>query len=162
MFAGDKVRIRAIEKSDIDHVMKWVNNRAITQYLLAFTLPVSRLAEEKWVERAAIHGDADKFFAIETLQGEYLGNCGLHGIDSINRHCELGIVIGQENFLGRGYGQDTIRLLLRACFDVLNLNKIFLRVFSGNMRAIKCYEGCGFKQVGRLKEHRADYKQANS
>jgi len=154
MFKGSKVRLRALEKSDLDHLMLWVNNRAITRNLLSFPLPISRMAEEKWLESATIHTDETKLFAIETLEGEYLGNCGLHNIDSINRHCELGIVIGKEQYLGQGYGQDTIRILLRMAFKVLNLHKVYLKVFSENERGIKCYERCGFKIVGRQREHR--------
>ena len=154
MFIGEKVRLRALEKSDIDHFMQWVNNREITQYLLAFSVPVSRAFEEKWLEKAVYHTPTDKTFAIETLEGEYLGNCGLHGIDAINRHAELGIVIGNPGYLSKGYGQDTINTLLRMAFDSLNLEKVYLRVFSGNHRGIRCYEKCGFETVGRLKKHR--------
>ena len=154
MFEGKKIRIRALEKSDIDSVMQWVNNRTVTRYLMAFSVPISKLSEEKWLEKYAIHKDTDKAFAIETLAGEYIGNCGLHEIDSIHRHAELGIAIGKEEFLGQGYGTDTVQVLLRTCFHALNLNKVHLRVFSENTRGIRCYEKCGFKQVGRMKQHR--------
>ncbi len=154
MFAGQKIRLRALEKSDIDNFMGWVNNREITQYLLAFSVPVSRAFEEKWLESAVCHTATDKVFAIETLAGEYLGNCGLHSIDSINRHAELGIVIGNTDYLSRGYGTDAIQTLLRLAFDSLNLEKVHLRVYSNNTRGIRCYEKCGFETVGRLKRHR--------
>jgi len=154
MLIGERIRIRALEKADIDNVMSWVNNREVTKYLMAFSVPISRASEEQWLERATIHRDSDKAFAIETLDGEYLGNCGLHLIDSIHRNAELGIAIGKETHLGKGYGGDAINLLLRMAFHNLNLEKVYLRVFSQNTRGIRCYEKCGFKQVGRMVRHR--------
>lgn len=154
MLAGKKTRLRALERSDIDNFMQWVNNREITQYLLAFSVPVSRALEERWLENALYHTATDKVFAIETLDGEYLGNCGLHGIDSISRHAELGIVIGKTDYLGQGYGTDAIQTLLRLAFDSLNLEKVYLHVYGNNTRGIRCYEKCGFEIVGRLKRHR--------
>ena len=154
MVSGEKVRIRALERTDIDNFMEWVNNRDITKYLLAFTVPVSRAFEEKWLEKMIYPSDTDKAFAIETLDGRYLGNIGLHAIDALNRHAELGIVIGKPDFLSQGYGRDAINVLLRMAFHNLNLEKVYLRVFSGNTRGIRCYEQCGFETVGRLKRHR--------
>ncbi|HSL93185.1 MAG TPA: GNAT family protein [Bacillota bacterium] len=154
MLEGQRTRLRALEKSDIDNFMTWVNNREITQYLLALSVPVSRAFEEKWLDNAVYHTATDKVFAIETLDGEYLGNCGLHSIDSISRHAELGIVIGNTKYLSRGYGTDAIQTLLRLAFDSLNLEKVYLRVYGNNTRGIRCYEKCGFETVGRLKRHR--------
>ena len=36
-------------------------------------------------------------------------------------------------------------------FNSLKINKLYLRVFSDNHKAIKFYENCGFKSVGRIK-----------
>lgn len=154
MATGKLVRLRGLEKSDIDNIMGWVNNTEVTRYLLAFTVPLSRAMEEKWLERAMYHTSTDKLFAIETLEGEYLGGCGIHHIDAINRHAEVGIAIGKEDFLGKGYGRDALNVLIKLGFHQLNLNKIYLRVFSNNLRGIRCYQKLGFKEVGRLKQHR--------
>jgi len=154
MFNGTLVRLRGMEKSDIDNIMLWINNPEVTRHLLAFTLPMSRAMEEKWLEGAVHHTATDKLFAIETLSGEYLGGCGLHHIDHVNRHAEVGIAIGKDAYLGKGYGTDALQVLLRLGFHSLNLNKIYLRVFAPNTRGIRCYEKCGFKAVGRHRQHR--------
>jgi hypothetical protein len=56
---GKLVRLRAYEKSDLDAVMKWVNDEEVTDLLggemLAY--PVSSLAEEKFIEAAAAPSD---------------------------------------------------------------------------------------------------------
>jgi RimJ/RimL family protein N-acetyltransferase len=44
--------------------------------------------------------------------------------------------------------------LLRHAFETLNLNRVSLRVFESNQRAIKVYERIGFKLEGRLWQDR--------
>src|SRR5438128_2065228 len=95
---GELVRLRAYEPSDIGAVMKWVNDPEVTQHLEAFVAPVSRLAEERWLETAALGADPNhRIFAIETLGGEYLGGIDLRNIAWRDRKAELGIAIGNKN-----------------------------------------------------------------
>ena len=54
--------------------------------------------------------------------------------------------------LGKGYGEDAMRILMRLAFEKLRLNRLSLRVFDFNHRAIACYEKCGFKREGVLRE----------
>ncbi|MBI4769217.1 MAG: GNAT family N-acetyltransferase, partial [Chloroflexi bacterium] len=82
----------------------------------------------------------------------HIGSCGLHRIQWRERSAELGISIGDRSYWGRGYGTDTVRTLVNHGFGTLNLNRIFLRVFAHNARAIRAYEKAGFQQEGRLRE----------
>ena len=52
MLEGSLVRLRAREKTDLDRVHRWINDREVTQYLLA-RYPLSRAAEEKWLEASS-------------------------------------------------------------------------------------------------------------
>ena len=73
---GKLVRLRAYEKSDLDSVMKWVNDEEVTDLLGGEMLvyPVSSIAEEKFIEAAAGTSDKQKSFAIETLADRrYIG-----------------------------------------------------------------------------------------
>lgn len=154
MLVGKKVNLRALEISDLDNNMMWVNDREVTRWLSTFTWPTSRKTEEQWLtNKLTSPGATDRVLAIETKDGTYLGNIGLHGIDYISGVAELGIVIGRKEQWGKGYGPDAIRTLLDFAFRDLRLRKIFLRVLGNNIRAQKCYSKIGFKEVGRLKAH---------
>ena len=154
---GKLVRLRAYEKSDLDAVMKWVNNEEVTGFLGngALTYPVSSLAEARFIESAAGTSDAGKVFVIETLADkEYIGSIDLHAINWINRSAGIGIVIGDKSYWGRGYGSDAMGLLMRLGFDKMNLHRLWLHVHDYNQRAIASYEKCGFKREGVLRhEH---------
>ena len=154
MIEGKKVRIRAIEKTDMDEIMKWVNDPEVKNNLL-MRYPISRYQEEKWIE-AALSGDSqrNKVFALETKEGVYLGGIGLHRIDWENCNAEVGIVIGRKEYWGKGYGTDAMMTILDFAFNQMNLHRVYLRVFEYNLGGIKSYEKCGFKKEGILREDR--------
>ena len=149
MLKGKLVNLRAVEKKDLEDIMKWVNDREVTKYLSAFLYPVSRAEEEKFLERAMSHNDTEKNLVMETKEGDYIGQISLHKIDWKNRNAELGIVIGNKEYWGKGYGTDAIKILLNHAFNQMNLYKVYLRVFDYNQRGTHCYEKCGFKEEGR-------------
>jgi len=52
----------------------------------------------------------------------------------------------------QGLGAEAMSLLLRHGFETLNLNRILLRVYADNPRAIRSYQKAGFVQEGTLRE----------
>ncbi len=48
----------------------------------------------------------------------------------------MGISIGEEEYRGRGYGTDAMRVIIRYAFRVLNLRRHHLGVFEYNPQAI--------------------------
>jgi len=151
MIEGKKIRIRAIEKTDIDEIMKWINDREVMDNLI-MRYPVSRYQEEKWIEKALDESSPrNKVFALETKDGVYLGGIGLHRIDWENRNAEAGIVIGKKEYWNKGYGTDAIMTLLDFAFNRMNLHRVYLKVYDFNLRGIKSYEKCGFKREGALR-----------
>lgn len=149
---GKLVRLRALEMSDVDNVMKWVNDEEVIRFLgPQIQLPTSRVQEEEWIRKRAA-ASPTTCFAIETLAGEYLGGIDFHGIEWVDRRAEVGIVIGIKSHWGKGYGTDAMRVLLRMAFAKLNLHRITLRVFDFNQRAIQSYEKCGFRREGVLRD----------
>jgi len=94
-------------------------------------------------------------FSIVDLETDLImGRCLLFNIDQVNRKAMLGIVIGEKEYWGRGYGQGAIKLLLDYGFNLLNLNSIMLGTFSFNERAQTCFKKAGFKEIGRRREAR--------
>ena len=66
---------------------------------------------------------------------------------------EIYIFIGEVDKQSRGYGTSTVRQLIEYAFRTLNLRKIYLRVLSDNLNAIKLYKKLGFIVEGELKSH---------
>jgi RimJ/RimL family protein N-acetyltransferase len=150
MIEGERVRLRAIERSDIPTCVRWFNDPEVLQYL-AMYLPMSEAAEERWFD-AQLEDEKSHVFVIETLDGVAIGNLGLFDIDGRNRSAGCGISICEKAYWNQGYGADALRTLLGFAFGEMNLNRIYLSVYDFNERAIRCYEKIGFRQEGRLRQ----------
>jgi RimJ/RimL family protein N-acetyltransferase len=148
--SGKKIRLRAVERSDIPTFVRWFNDPEVTQYL-AMYMPMSQAQEERWFEAQLEQRDGF-VFSIETLDGRLIGNLGLSSIDWKNSKALLGIVLGEKEYWNHGYGADAIIALLGFAFRQLNLHRVYLFTYEYNKRAIQCYEKCGFKLEGRMRQ----------
>jgi RimJ/RimL family protein N-acetyltransferase len=151
---GERVRLRATERDDIKKFYGWVNDPDVTRYLSLY-LPMSNVDEENWFDAMSRRDQSEKTLVIEARDGggwKVIGNCGVFGIDSVNSLGEIGIMLGEKDEWNKGYGTETMILLLRHCFDTLNLNRVFLHVYAENVRAKRSYEKAGFVEEGRLRE----------
>ena len=155
MIVGNRVRLRAIEKSDIPNFVRWLNDREVTENLLIHS-PLSAAEEEGWFERhLARNPNEHVVLNIEVLAGDdwiSIGNTGLHNIEPVHLAAEFGIFIGEKQYWNQGYGREATRLMLKHGFEDLNLNRIYLHVYETNPRAIKAYEAAGFQREGVLRE----------
>lgn len=154
MIQSTRIRLRAPERSDLPTFVRWINDPEITSGLL-LSLPMSLAEEETWFEAMVQRPPEEHTLVIEAPCPEgwtSIGSCGIHDISWKDRVGEVGILIGEKNYWGKGYGTEAMRLLVRYGFDVLNLNRIFLQVFDNNPRAIRSYEKVGFVHEGRLRQ----------
>jgi RimJ/RimL family protein N-acetyltransferase len=102
---GKLVRLRGYEKSDLDAVMRWINDEEVTELLGGemVSAPVSSAAEERFIEGAAEPSPTRKIFVIESLAGsKYLGSIDLRAINWHSRNAGVGIVIGEKALWGKG------------------------------------------------------------
>jgi RimJ/RimL family protein N-acetyltransferase len=92
----------------------------------------------------------EQLFAILDESGQMIGRTGLFEIDARSGTAELGIVIGDPEQWGRGYGRDAVRALVEFGFRDLELKRIHLYTFPENRRARRAYEAAGFRPVREL------------
>lgn len=70
-------------------------------------------------------------------------------MDRWNDTAEMGILIGNRNARNKGYGKETVALMLKYGFDELELNNIMIRTYEYNKRAINLYTKNNFTEFGR-------------
>jgi len=87
-------------------------------------------------------------FAVDTRDGEHIGNCVYYNINTPQSQAEMGIMIGNRDFWNQGYGSEIVNTLLDYIFNNVKLNRIYLTTLDWNIRAQKCFRKCGFKDTG--------------
>lgn len=155
MIESKTVRLRSVELSDLDVIIKYWNKMELRNLVGASALgPMSRNEEEEWIKNTWKERKEEKAytFAIEKLSDKkFIGTVRLN-CDWINRSASLGIAIYDHEDRGKGYGSNTINLILDFAFKTLDLNRVELETFDFNERAQKCFKKVGFKEVGRKRK----------
>lgn len=129
MFYGSCIRLRAIEREDLPHFVKWFNDPHVRRNLPLF-VPLSLPQEEEWFKGILQRPVEEQPLVNENKQGDDwlpMGNAGFSTIRNTDRAAEIGISIGEKTFWDKGYGTEVMRLLMKFDFNKLNLNRIFLR-----------------------------------
>lgn len=164
MILEGRVRLRRVEQDDLPRFVAWLNDPEV-RHQLALIWPMGTAQEEAWYQAQLKAEPALQAFSVDVRSASpsaagpdpawaHVGGAGFHGVDWQARAAELGIVIGQKETWGQGYGTEATRALVRWGFRELNLNRVWLRVYEDNAPAIRCYEKIGFRQEGRLRQDR--------
>ncbi len=91
-------------------------------------------------------------FIVGNKEGKIIAEAVLNDIDQEVKSANFRIAIFNPKQSGKGMGSWMIKNTLSYGFEVLNLNRIYLDVFSYNERAIHVYKKMGFKVEGILRE----------
>lgn len=84
---------------------------------------------------------------------EPIGFLHLAMIESAQRRCRLGLIIGEKELWGRGYGHQAVAQAADHAFDVLHLERITAEAYADNPRSVRLLEGVGFVREGAMREY---------
>lgn len=146
---GERLYLSPMNIEDIDVYTKWMNDKEVTENLGIYSKVTSLMSEEKWFQK---NGNGYDFAIVLKENDELIGNISLKNYDGISGTATLGVFIGQKENRNKGYGKESIKLLLNYGFNTLNLNNVMLKVFSFNDRAISTYKKIGFKKIGNRRK----------
>ena len=151
--SSKQVYLRCIELSDANlNYLSWINNEDATKGLVSGKFPSSLPELEAYIKN--VLDSKNVMFAVcDSTNDKHIGNIKLDNFDWIARTCELGILIGDANYRGKGIGTEVCQLTCNYAFHQLNLRKVTLTVFGNNPAAIKVYQKLGFELEGTLKKH---------
>jgi RimJ/RimL family protein N-acetyltransferase len=148
---GEKVYLRPFEMSDREAYKRWradADPMATAEF--GYRAPLSDPEVDSYIGgRADQQGKPDYQFVICVFEEDKaIGNIMLAGHDVRRRHAELGIVIGESDYRGKGYGTDAINALLDFAFGELGLERVSLGTLAANEAGQRAYEKAGFKLEG--------------
>jgi len=151
---GELVALGPIRRDLLTTYQRWINDFTVSRTLALFPAPISEEAELSWYEASATGNDRPDFTIYENSTMRPVGNTSFQKIDWVHRRAEWGIVIGEADARGKGYGTETARLMLDYGFTALGLNSVSLNVYEYNTPARRAYAKAGFIETGRMREAR--------
>jgi RimJ/RimL family protein N-acetyltransferase len=147
--ASSLVTLSSIRSEDSETMFRWINDPETVRFNAPFK-PVHWENHQDWMQ--ALGKLSNKFVFAVRVADKLVGVVQLLDVDPVHRSAELTIRIGTEENRGNGYGTQALKLVTDFGWRDLNLNRIWLRVFADNARAIRAYKKAGFMEEGVMRE----------
>jgi RimJ/RimL family protein N-acetyltransferase len=151
---GASVALGPLRRDLLPYYERWINDFEVTRTLSVGWLTMTSESESEWYEHASRASDQVTFTVYERPELRPIGNAGLIDIDFRHGTAEFGIMIGEKDCWGKGYGSEVTRLVVDYAFTGLGLHNVMLRCYATNTGGIRAYTKAGFKLIGRRREAR--------
>lgn len=146
--------MRPINREDVtERYLDWLNNPETTKGLATSPGTHTMQSLSDFVNRAIQDPGTHMFTIRDSGNDLHIGNIKLDRSDQAAGTCELGLLIGDQAYWGRGIGKEACKLAIAHAFDILKMRKVLLSVYDNNPAAIKLYSGLGFIMEGTLRKH---------
>ncbi len=144
---GNLVRLVPLDEGrHFDNAVLWLNDPEVTRFLLVGDMPLTKVMEREYFQIAQTETNIP--FAIETLEGDHIGFCGIHNIQWRHGHASTGTLIGRRELWGKGFGSDAVAVRTQYALDVLGLRILTSDVMAENVASIKMLERSGYVNRG--------------
>jgi ribosomal-protein-alanine N-acetyltransferase len=147
---GMNVKLRRPMESDIFDYFNYGRDKEIermygkeTRNLTPLTIDEARAYIENFFNQ--------KYKWCIEFEERCIGKAGLKVNDN-DRKARYSVGIFDSSILGKSLGTEVTQLILQFAFEELKLHRVDLRVLEYNLRAIACYEKCGFVKEGFERE----------
>ena len=148
---GEQIALGPLRRELIPDYARWQGDFAV-QRTYRTPGPVTIDETTAWYERCSA-AQGDSWFTIyERATWRPIGYTEIDGIDWRCGTSTFGILIGEADCRGRGYGTEITRLMLDFAFTALGLRNVLLTTDSFNLAALSAYRKAGFKEIGRRRQ----------
>ena len=150
---GKKITLRAVEESDLDLLHKWANDPITQDSIGLIYFPSSMEFHKDWFQKLK-NSPLDQRLAIETPDLGLIGISSICKIDWRNNHAWHGMILGDKDIRGKGYGQDALLTTMRYAFDEMHLERLDGSIIEYNAAAYHLYVNkTAWKEEGRKKNY---------
>ncbi|MDR6715647.1 GNAT family N-acetyltransferase [Paenibacillus sp. 2003] len=160
VYESNEITVRFLEVEDEHHLVKWLTDPAVLQYYEGRDRPhdLDRVREHFYNQK----DDATR--CIVEYGGHPIGYIQFYKLEEEER-TEYGygytdeIIYGTDQFIGevdywnKGIGTQLVQSMLAYLIHEKQACKVVMDPQSWNLRAISCYEKCGFQRIKLLEKH---------
>ena len=146
---GKSVILRAIEEDDLVTLHRWANDYETQDVMGNIHFPSSLDFHRSWFQNLK-NEPLNQRFAIQAPGAGLIGISSIINIDWRNNHAWHGVMLGDAEIRGKGYGADAVMATMRYAFDELHLERLDGSMIEYNEGSVAFYCGkLGWKEEGR-------------
>lgn len=151
---SDRLYLRLLEPSDAEgNYLKWMADPEVTKYLES-RFQTHTVETLRTFIAQMTQGENNVFCAVVLKHHDrHIGNVKLGPIDWVHKRADVGLLIGEKDCWGQGFGAEAYKLMAQHAFLTLNLHKVSAGCYAENEGSAKALERAGFRQEGRRRQH---------
>ena len=151
------IKLEYFTPDDFQSLISWIDNEDLMVNWAGSQFRFPLTAEKlDWYLKDANNFEESStliYKAINTETNEVVGHISLTAINRSNRSARVTrVLVGNNAERGKGIGEQITKALMRIGFEDLNLHRMSLGVYTFNEGGVRCYQKCGFKTDGILRD----------
>ncbi len=143
---GERVHLRRATAADVDRLREILTEPSVARWWGAQRPGYD--AADDWLD-----ADEDTAVYVIEVDGSVVGSIQFaEEADPDYRHASIDLFLATA-WQGQALGRDTIRTVARYLFEVRDHHRLTIDPSAANERAIRTYEGVGFRRVGVMRAY---------
>jgi len=160
MISGSRTYVVPFDESHLENprYISWLRDYEVikTLNLLSYVDSPVTIEELRQYVQSVSQSEQDLFFALHALEGkEFIGTVRIAKIDPITQSADVGVMIGEKSFWGKGLATDILGAVCAHLFESRKMRKLTCGLMSVNPAMEKVFTRLGFKREGLFRK--ADY-----
>lgn len=145
---GERIYLRRLTEYDAsESYVRWMNDPDINQYLESRFYTHSIESTKAFIR--SVTNDNNYLFGIfDKNNDKHIGNIKVGGINHYHKYADIGFLIGEKSYWGKGIATEAIGLATDFAFNTLKLHKLWGGAYSPNTGSVKAFVKNGYKQEG--------------
>ena len=136
---GERIYLRRLTEDDVSEAyVRWINDPDINQYL------ESRFYEQtiestKAFIRSVTNDNNYQFGIFIKETDQHIGNIKIGSINHFHKYADIGFLIGEKEYWGKGIASEAIKLATDFAFNTLGLHKLWGGAYAPNVSSMKAF-----------------------
>lgn len=149
---GSSLTLKPLTSSNVSpNYLSWLENDNINRFLESrFNIPKNTDEILNFIENCNSNPNIHLYGIFQ--EGVHVGNIKLEK-NPYHSRGDIGLIIGEQDYWGKGIASDAIKLISDWAFKNLALHKITAGAYSSNIGSIKAFKKNDFVVEAVLKEH---------
>lgn len=149
VIAAGRLRLESLKESDAtDRYAAWLNDPEVNRFLESRFSVQSVESCRNYISNMRADPLSHLFGMFDLESGMHIGNIKIFVARPVHRTGEIGLLIGEKPFWGKGLAADAIRAVTRWAFEFLELEKLEANCYDENIASLRAFLKSGYSVEG--------------
>jgi ribosomal-protein-alanine N-acetyltransferase len=151
---GERLILRDLEPADAGgRYLEWMGDPEVMKYLESRFTAYAHDDLLAYIQAARQDPAVRLLGIVRREDGRHIGNLKLGPIDHQHGRADIGILIGERDCWGKGYGTEAVATVSAWAFTALALRKLTAGAYSSNVGSIRAFQRAGFHVEATRSQH---------